>query len=87
MATGVIFRRQFVRNKQDFKKLDDKRLNGNEKRRRDLRTGCEMQVNLSKKLGMWVVEKLQDVYNHPLTTTPSKITRVVNVMKPSEEAT
>ncbi|KAK2972450.1 hypothetical protein RJ640_003876, partial [Escallonia rubra] len=120
MATGAIFRRQFVCNKQGFKKLDDKRLNGNEKRRRDLRTGCEamMQVTLSKKLGVWVVDKFQDVHNHPLTTTPSKvvkhrshskyhrtnvckslvsdlnneglrpsqITRVVNVMKPSEEA-
>ncbi|KAK2980533.1 hypothetical protein RJ640_015918 [Escallonia rubra] len=120
MATGAIFKRQFVCNKQGFKKLDGKRLNGNEKRRRDLRTGCEamMQFTLSKKLGVWVVDKFQDVHNHPLTTTPSKvikhrshskyhrtnvckslvsdlnneglipsqITRVVNVMKPSEEA-
>ncbi|KAK2977670.1 hypothetical protein RJ640_015667 [Escallonia rubra] len=61
MATGAIFRR----------------LNGNEKRRRDLRTGCEamMQVTLSKSLGMWVVDKFQDVHNHPLTTTPSKVIR------------
>ncbi|KAK2992858.1 hypothetical protein RJ640_011951 [Escallonia rubra] len=120
MAIGAIFRRQFVCNKQGFKKLDDKRLSRNEKRRRDLRTGCEamMQVTLSKKLRVWVVDKFQDVHNHPLTTTPSKvikhrshskyhrknvckslvaelnneglkpsqITRVVNVMKPSEEA-
>ncbi|KAK2980046.1 hypothetical protein RJ640_002230 [Escallonia rubra] len=88
--------------------------------RRDLRTDGEaiMQVTLSNKLGVLVVEKFQDVYNYPLTTTPSKvvkngsrskyhrtnvckslvsdlnkeglkpsqITRVVNVMKPSEEA-
>ncbi|KAK2989347.1 hypothetical protein RJ640_013528 [Escallonia rubra] len=119
-ATGAIFRRQFVCNKEGFKKLDDKRPNVNEKRRRDLRTGCEamIQVTLSKKLGVWVVDKFQDVHNHPLTTTPSnvikhrshskyhrtnvckslvsdlnheglkasQITRVVNVMKPSEEA-
>ncbi|KAK2976177.1 hypothetical protein RJ640_012463 [Escallonia rubra] len=119
-ATGAIFRRQFVCNKEGFKKVDDKRPNVNEKRRRDLRTGCEamMQVTLSKMLGVWVVDKFQDVHNHPLTTTPSKvikhrshskyhrtnvckslvsdlnheglkasqITRVVNVMKPSEEA-
>ncbi|KAK2976154.1 hypothetical protein RJ640_006824 [Escallonia rubra] len=38
-ATGAIFRRQFVCNKEGFKKLDDKRPNVNEKRRRDLRTG------------------------------------------------
>ncbi|KAK3005609.1 hypothetical protein RJ639_016980 [Escallonia herrerae] len=120
LAICAIFRRQFVCNKQGFKKLDDKRLNGNEKRRRDLRTSCEamMQVTLSKKLGMWVVNKCQDIHNHPLTTTPSKvikhcshskyhrtnvckslvadlnneglkpsqIIRVVNAMKPSEEA-
>ncbi|KAK3042742.1 hypothetical protein RJ639_000800 [Escallonia herrerae] len=119
-ATGAIFRRQFVCNKEGFKKLDNKRPNVNEKRRKDLRTGCEamIQVTLSKKLGMWVVDKFQDVHNHLLTTTPSKvikhrshskyhhanvckslvsdlnheglkasqITRVVNVMKPSEEA-
>ncbi|KAK3037863.1 hypothetical protein RJ639_031223, partial [Escallonia herrerae] len=110
-ATGAI---------EGFKKLNDKRPKVNEKRLSDLRTGCEamMQVTLSKKLGMWVVNKFQDVHNHPLTTTPSKvikhhshskyhhtnvckslvsdlnheglkasyITRVVNVMKPSEEA-
>ncbi|KAK3020697.1 LOW QUALITY PROTEIN: hypothetical protein RJ639_046560 [Escallonia herrerae] len=52
-----------------FKKLDDKRLNGHEKGRRDLRTD---DVTLSKKLGMWVVDKFQDVHNHPLTTTPLK---------------
>ncbi|KAK3031935.1 hypothetical protein RJ639_036219 [Escallonia herrerae] len=62
MATGAIFRRQFVCNKQGFKELDDKRLNGNEKK-----------VTLLKKLEMWVVDKFQDVHNHPLTTTPSKV--------------
>ncbi|KAK2976731.1 hypothetical protein RJ640_018204 [Escallonia rubra] len=119
-ATGAIFRRQFVCNKEGFKRVDDKKPNVNKKRRRDLRTGCEamMQVTLSKKLGVWVVDKFQDVHNHPLTTIASKvikhrshskyhrtnvckslvselnheglkasqITRVVNVMKPSEEA-
>ncbi|KAK3017433.1 hypothetical protein RJ639_007591 [Escallonia herrerae] len=24
-------------------------------------------------VGMWVVDKFQDVHNHPLTTTPSKV--------------
>ncbi|KAK3023454.1 hypothetical protein RJ639_042666 [Escallonia herrerae] len=76
-ATGVIFRRQFVCNKQGFKNLNDKRLIGNEKRRRDLRTGCEamMQVTLSNNLGVWVVDKFQDEHNHPLTTTPSKVVK------------
>ncbi|KAK3030716.1 hypothetical protein RJ639_037213 [Escallonia herrerae] len=74
-ATGAIFRGQFVCNKEGFKKVDDKGPNVNEKRHRDLRTGCEalMQVTLSKKLGVWVVDKFQDVHNHPLTTTPSNV--------------
>ncbi|KAK3008851.1 hypothetical protein RJ639_014902 [Escallonia herrerae] len=97
MAIDVIFRRQFVCNKQGFKKLDDKTLNGNENRRTDLRTGCEamMQVTLSKKLEVWVVDNkyhrtnlckslVSDLSNESLK--PSQITRVVNVMKPSEEA-
>ncbi|KAK2976103.1 hypothetical protein RJ640_009535 [Escallonia rubra] len=43
--------------------------------RRDLRIDYEamIQVTLSKKLGMWVVDKFQDVHNHPLITTPSKV--------------
>ncbi|KAK2998151.1 hypothetical protein RJ639_026574, partial [Escallonia herrerae] len=73
-ATGAIFWRQFMCNKEGFKRMDDKKPNVNEKRRRDLRTSCEaiMQVTLSKKLGVWVVDKFQDVHNHPLITTPSK---------------
>ncbi|KAK2980054.1 hypothetical protein RJ640_000120 [Escallonia rubra] len=73
-ATGAIFRMQFVCNKQGFKKLDDKRLNENEKRRRDLRTSCEAMMQ----------SLVADLNNEGLK--PSQITRVVNVMKPSEEA-
>ncbi|KAK2989936.1 hypothetical protein RJ640_013860, partial [Escallonia rubra] len=114
-AMGAIFRRQFVCNKEGFMKLDDKRSNVNEKRRRDLRAGCEAVM---QKLGACVVNKFHDFHNHALTTTPSngidhrshskdnrtnvckslvsdhnheglkasQITRVVNVMKPCEEA-
>ncbi|KAK2997427.1 hypothetical protein RJ639_025065 [Escallonia herrerae] len=32
-----------------------------------------LMVTLLKKLEMWVVDKFQDVHNHPLTTTPSKV--------------
>ncbi|KAK3024148.1 hypothetical protein RJ639_042832 [Escallonia herrerae] len=119
--TNEIFRRQFVCNKQGFKKLDDKRqLRKQLKRHRDTRTGCGamMQITLSKKLSMWVMDKFEDIHNHPLSITPSKvvkhrsyskyhhsaackrlvytlnqkglkptqITRVVNAMKPGEEA-
>ncbi|KAK2993489.1 hypothetical protein RJ640_015173 [Escallonia rubra] len=116
-----IFRRKFVCSKQGFKKLDDKRQLGKQlKCHRDTRTGCGamMQIILSKKLGMWVMDKFEDIHNHPLSGTPSKvvkhrshskyhhsaackwlvytlnkkglkpaqITRVVNAMKPGEEA-
>ncbi|KAK3038295.1 hypothetical protein RJ639_031391 [Escallonia herrerae] len=119
--TNEIFRRQFVCNKQGFKKLDDKRKLGKQlKRHGDTRTGCGgmMQITLSNKFGMWVVDKFEDIHNHPLSATPSKVvkhrshskyhrsvackrlvytlnqkglqpaqfTRVVNAMKPGEEA-
>ncbi|KAK2999532.1 hypothetical protein RJ639_023631 [Escallonia herrerae] len=95
-------------------------LGSNLKHHRDTRTGCGamMQITLLKKLGMWVVDKFEDIHNHPLSATPSKvvkhrshskyhrsaackrlvyslnqkglkpaqITRVVNAMKPGEEA-
>ncbi|KAK2988813.1 hypothetical protein RJ640_018145 [Escallonia rubra] len=76
--TNEIFRRQFVCNKQGFKKLDDKRQLGKQlKRHRDTRTGCGamMQITLSKKLGMWVVDKFEDIHNHPLSATPSKVVK------------
>ncbi|KAK3027850.1 hypothetical protein RJ639_041484 [Escallonia herrerae] len=76
--TNEIFRRQFVCNKQGFKKLDDKRLLGKQlKRHRDTRTCCGamMQITLSRKLGMWVVDKFEDIHNHPLSATPSKVVK------------
>ncbi|KAK3023357.1 hypothetical protein RJ639_043438 [Escallonia herrerae] len=63
MAIYAIFRRQFVCSKQGFKKQDDKRLKGMKKRRRDLRTGWEAMI------------QFQDVHNHPITITPSKVIR------------
>ncbi|KAK2976094.1 hypothetical protein RJ640_009526 [Escallonia rubra] len=99
-ATGAIFRRQFVCNKEGFKKVDDKRPNVNEKRHRDLRIGCEamMQVTLSKMfitilsllfhqstIVQTYVKSLVSDLNHE-GLKASQITRVVNVMKPSEEA-
>ncbi|KAK2973185.1 hypothetical protein RJ640_009815, partial [Escallonia rubra] len=68
-ATVAIFRRQFVCNKQGFKNLNDKRLIRNEKRRRYLRTGCEVMMQCGS------VDKFQDEHNHPLTTTPSKVVK------------
>ncbi|KAK3013309.1 hypothetical protein RJ639_008071 [Escallonia herrerae] len=70
--TNEIFQRQFVCNKQGFKKLDDKRQFG-----KDTKTGYRamMQITLSKKLGMWVVDKFEDIHNHPRNATSSKVVK------------
>ncbi|KAK2967840.1 hypothetical protein RJ640_001782 [Escallonia rubra] len=76
--TNEIFRRQFVCNKQGFKKLEDKRqLRKQLKRHRDTRTGCGVmkQITLTKKLGVGVMDKFEDIHNHPLSATPSKVVK------------
>ncbi|XP_021991824.1 protein FAR1-RELATED SEQUENCE 7-like [Helianthus annuus] len=43
------------------------------KRRRDLRTGCEAFLQISKsKDGKWFVDQFIDSHNHALTITPTK---------------
>ncbi|GJV49792.1 FAR1-related sequence 5-like protein, partial [Tanacetum coccineum] len=44
------------------------------KRRRDVRTGCEAELRISKtKGGKWCVDIFNDTHNHDLTTTPTKV--------------
>ncbi|KAK2985932.1 hypothetical protein RJ640_008148 [Escallonia rubra] len=60
-----------------FKKLYDKRQVGKQlKRHKDTRIGCGamMQITLSKKLGMWVVNKFEYIHSH-FSATPSKIVK------------
>ncbi|KAK2976891.1 hypothetical protein RJ640_010814 [Escallonia rubra] len=74
-AMKQVYRKQLVCNKQGFKCLKDKRHIGRQpKRRRETRTGCEamFQISLSKD-GYWFVEKFNDVHNHELINTPSKV--------------
>ncbi|KAK2992594.1 hypothetical protein RJ640_027907, partial [Escallonia rubra] len=79
-ATSAIFRMQFMCKKEGFKKLDDKRLNVKEIRRMDLRTDYEamMQVTLSKKLGVWVVNKFQDPYEEA-DITPRQCSSIIRI--------
>ncbi|KAK2987613.1 hypothetical protein RJ640_012112 [Escallonia rubra] len=74
-AMKQVYRKQLVCNKQGFKCLKDKRHIGRQpKRRRETRTGCEamFQISLSKD-GYWFVEKFNDVHNHEMIGTPSKV--------------
>ncbi|GJW47168.1 FAR1-related sequence 5-like protein [Tanacetum coccineum] len=70
-----VYKKLFVCNKQGFKK--QKGDNSNEvsrKRRRDVRTGCEAELRISKtKGGKWCVDIFNDTHNHDLTTTPTKV--------------
>ncbi|KAL4588724.1 hypothetical protein LXL04_001619 [Taraxacum kok-saghyz] len=44
------------------------------KQRRDLRTGCEAMLRVSKrKDGKWFVDKFNDAHNHELSITPTKV--------------
>lgn len=73
--TNEPYRKTYVCNKQGFKrvKVDSSGVD-TKKRRRDSRTGCEAELQVSKmKDGKWVVDKFSDIHNHDFTTTPTKV--------------
>ncbi|KAJ9535115.1 hypothetical protein OSB04_un001806, partial [Centaurea solstitialis] len=72
--TNEAYRKMYVCNKEGFKKLKvDSSGVDTKKRRRNLRTGCEAGIRVSKmKDGKWVVDQFNDIHNHELTTTPTK---------------
>ncbi|KAF5824312.1 putative transcription factor FAR family [Helianthus annuus] len=74
-TTNEPYRRLYVCNKQGFKDLKSKGSIGDvKKRRRNLRTGCEAFLRISKsKDGKWSVDKFSDSHNHELTVTPTKV--------------
>ncbi|KAK1418100.1 hypothetical protein QVD17_27239 [Tagetes erecta] len=72
-TTNEHYRKKFVCNKQGFKDLKRDNCKDSNKRRRDLRTGCEAFLRISKdKDGKWLVDKFNDSHNHEVTLTPSK---------------
>ncbi|GKC71053.1 FAR1-related sequence 5-like protein [Tanacetum coccineum] len=74
-TTNEVYRKLFVCNKQGFKKQKgDNSREVSKKRRRDVRTGCEAELRISKtKGGKWCVDIFNDTHNHDLTTTPTKV--------------
>ncbi|GJR39375.1 FAR1-related sequence 5-like protein, partial [Tanacetum coccineum] len=74
-TTNEVYRKLFVCNKQGFKKQKgDNSSEVSKKRRRDVRTGCEAELWISKtKGGKWCVDIFNDTHNHDLTTTPTKV--------------
>ncbi|KAM0012441.1 putative transcription factor FAR family [Helianthus debilis subsp. tardiflorus] len=73
-TTNEPYRRKYVCNKEGFKDLKRDSSKGDVKRRRELRTGCEAFLMISKgKDGKWVVDKFNDSHNHELTVTPTKV--------------
>ncbi|XP_021971456.1 protein FAR1-RELATED SEQUENCE 5-like [Helianthus annuus] len=74
-TTNDPYRKKYVCNKQGFKDLKSNSSSGDvKKRRRDLRTGCEAFLRISKsKDGTWFVDMFNDVHNHELTVTPTKV--------------
>ncbi|KAJ0650296.1 putative transcription factor FAR family [Helianthus annuus] len=74
-TTNEPYRRLYVCNKQGFKDLKSKGSIGDvKKRRRNLITGCEAFLRISKsKDGKWSVDKFSDSHNHELTVTPTKV--------------
>ncbi|XP_021979423.1 protein FAR1-RELATED SEQUENCE 7-like [Helianthus annuus] len=74
-TTNDPYRKKYVCNKQGFKDLKCNSSTGHvKKRRRDLRTGCEAYLRISKsKDGKWLVDMFNDVHNHELTVTPTKV--------------
>ncbi|XP_023766087.2 protein FAR1-RELATED SEQUENCE 5-like [Lactuca sativa] len=74
-TTNEAYRKMYVCNKEGFKRSKtNSSCVGAKKRRRDLRTGCQAMLRISKgKDGLWFVDMFNDTHNHELSTTPTKV--------------
>ncbi|XP_076884418.1 protein FAR1-RELATED SEQUENCE 5-like [Bidens hawaiensis] len=74
-TTNEAYRRKYVCNKEGFKYLKrDGSAGEAKKRRRDLRTGCEAFLWISKgKDGKWSFDAFNNAHNHELTVSPTKV--------------
>nr|GEW37212.1 hypothetical protein [Tanacetum cinerariifolium] len=72
---NIIGRKLFVCNKQGFKKQKgDNSSEVSKKCRRDVRTGCEAELWISKTKGRkWCLDIFNDTHNYDLNTTPTKV--------------
>ncbi|KAL7614377.1 hypothetical protein Lser_V15G06796 [Lactuca serriola] len=73
--TNEPFRKIYVCNKEGFKRMDKDASSENEiKRRRDVRTGCQAKLRITRQEdGKWLVGLFNDTHNHDLTMTPTKV--------------
>ncbi|XP_023733474.2 protein FAR1-RELATED SEQUENCE 7-like [Lactuca sativa] len=76
-TTNEAYRKMYVCNKEGFKRSKtNSSCVGAKKQRRDLRTGCQAMLRISKgKDGLWFVDMFNDTHNHELSTTPTKVTK------------
>ncbi|KAH7681875.1 FHY3/FAR1 family protein [Dioscorea alata] len=73
----IITCRHFVCDKEGAKLADKRQLGKIIQRRRDTRTNCKARVVVSKmKNGLWTVKTFEDVHNHHLLRTPSKVMKM-----------
>ncbi|XP_076951169.1 protein FAR1-RELATED SEQUENCE 5-like [Bidens hawaiensis] len=74
-TTNEAYRKKYVCNKEGFKDLKrDGSAGEAKKRRRNLRTGCEAFLRISKgKDGKWFVNAFNNAHNHEITATPTKV--------------
>ncbi|KAJ0442514.1 putative transcription factor FAR family [Helianthus annuus] len=75
-TTNEPYRRKYVCNKEGFKDLKRDSSKGDVKRRRDLRTGCEAFLRISKEACKSLMSELSQS-----RLKPSQIRKVVNTMK------
>ncbi|XP_061361625.1 protein FAR1-RELATED SEQUENCE 5-like [Gastrolobium bilobum] len=65
--------------KQGVKRLHDKRAGvDNVKRQRDTRTNCLAMLQVRLVDNLWKVEKFNDIHNHPLINTPTKVKKFLS---------
>ncbi|XP_052625590.1 protein FAR1-RELATED SEQUENCE 7-like [Lactuca sativa] len=69
-TTNEPYRKMYVCNKQGFKRLKANSSGVAKKQRRNLRTGCQAMLRISKgKDGIWFADMFNDTHNHELSVT------------------
>ncbi|CAI9277452.1 unnamed protein product [Lactuca saligna] len=74
-GTNEPYRKILVCDKEGFKREDGDTSSGHEKKhRREVKIGCKAMLRISKKNdGKWFVELFDDMLNHELSSTPTKV--------------
>ncbi|XP_061360989.1 protein FAR1-RELATED SEQUENCE 5-like [Gastrolobium bilobum] len=79
LITKQIYRWNYVCSKQGVKRQHDKRADvDNVKRQRDTRINCMAMLQVKLVDGLWKVEKFNDIHNHPLINTPTKVKKFLS---------